>query len=174
MSIRQADILAERALVRALWHEYYSWAMDEFERHYGIAAALEARIGPIEQYLDHAIDELRSCAPPRGRLLLAVDAGAVIGTACLRPVDERTAEVERMYVRPTSRRKGIGRSLLEGLVEGARGSGYERLVLDSPRCMHVAHTLYRSAGFVEVSPYPQTKIPPGFWQYWLFMERSLA
>ena len=174
MSIRQADIVADRALVRELWHDHLTWALGELDRHYGIAAALMERVGTIERFLDHIMHELPSYSPPVGRLLLAVDEGEVIGTASLCPINERTAVVHRMYVQPSQRRKAIGRSLLEGLLEGARESGYERVVLDSPRFMHAAHALYRTAGFVEIEPYPRSKIPRGFWRYWIFMERTLA
>ena len=173
-AIRQADIVADRALVRELWHAYLTWALGELDRHYGIAAALMERVGTMERFLDHIMDELPSYSPPVGRLLLAVDAGTVVGSGCLCPIDERTAVVHRLYVQPSQRREGIGRSLLEGLLDGARASGYERVVLDSPRFMHAAHALYRSAGFVEIEPYRRSGIPRAFWRYWIFMERTLV
>jgi putative acetyltransferase len=40
-----------------------------------------------------------SYAPPRGRLLIADDAGCV----ALRPIDEETCEMKRLYVRPEHR-----------------------------------------------------------------------
>jgi len=39
--------------------------------------------------------------------------------------------------------------------------------------MKVAHYLYRSAGFQEIEPYPESEIPPEFQRYWVFMERQL-
>ena len=109
-----------------------------------------------------------------GRLPLAVDADTVIGIGDLCPIDERTAVVQRTYVQPLQRRRGIGRSLLEGLLEGARASGYERVLLDSPRFLHDAHALYRSAGFAETEPYPQSQVPRDSWPYWILTERTLA
>lgn len=91
MSIRQADIPADRALVRELWHDYLTWALGELDRHYGFATALMERVGTIERFLGHIMRERPSYSPPVGRLLLAVDEGEVIGTAGLCPIDERAA-----------------------------------------------------------------------------------
>jgi GNAT superfamily N-acetyltransferase len=40
-----------------------------------------------------------------------------------------------MYVRPEARQRGLGRALINRLVEEARQIGYERLRLDSARFM---------------------------------------
>jgi ribosomal protein S18 acetylase RimI-like enzyme len=92
-------------------------------------------------------------APPRGRLLLALDAGAAVGCVALRPRDGRTAELKRLYVRPQARGSGAGRRLTEAAVEAARAAGYERLVLDTVPGMEPAQALYRSLGFVDTTPY---------------------
>jgi hypothetical protein len=40
--------------------------------------------------------------------------------------------------------------------------------------MTAAHGLYRSSGFVETEPYPQSEIPDRYQPHWLFMELRLA
>ena len=82
-------------------------------------------------------------------------------------------EIKRMYVRPQFRGKGIGRASLEALVDEARESGYPKVRLDSARFMKAAQSLYRSAGFREVEPYPESEIPPDLQENWIFMERQL-
>ena len=47
------------------------------------------------------------------------------------------------------------------------------LFLDSARFMHAAHALYRSSGFQEIAPYPESEIPEEFRPNWIFMEKLL-
>ena len=79
-----------------------------------------------------------------------------------------------MYVRPAYRRKGVGRALVDATIKEVRAAGYSTLRLDSARFMTDAQALYRSAGFREISPYPQSEIPEQFRVYWVFMELPLA
>jgi hypothetical protein len=39
--------------------------------------------------------------------------------------------------------------------------------------MTAAHGLYRSSGFVEIEPYPESEIPDERKPHWVFMERTL-
>jgi len=112
--------------------------------------------------------------PPGGRILLAEVDGAVAGIGCLKQLSPEIGEIKRMYVRPAFRRLGLGRLLLEGLLEEGRAIGYESIRLDSTRFMTAAHTLYRSYGFRDIDPYPESEIPPDMQQYWLFMEARLG
>ena len=95
-------------------------------------------------------------APPRGALLLAP------GEACvgLRPLDERTAEMKRLYVRPAARGTGLGRRLALAILDEARSRGYQRVVLDTIEGkMDSAIALYRALGFREIAPYYDNPIP---------------
>lgn len=92
-------------------------------------------------------------APPRRRLLLALDGDSAVGCVALRPVDARTAELKRLYVRPGARGSGAGRRLTEAAVAAAREAGYERVVLDTVPGMEAAQALYRSLGFADTPPY---------------------
>ncbi len=111
--------------------------------------------------------------PPDGRLLLALDDDVAIGTAAMRRIGPETAEIKRMWVDPSRRRTGIGRTMLDRLVEAASDAGYNRIVLDSPDFMTPAHALYRARAFEDTSPYAETEIPPEYHSYWVFMERRL-
>ncbi|HEY3213976.1 MAG TPA: GNAT family N-acetyltransferase [Actinomycetota bacterium] len=112
--------------------------------------------------------------PPVGRLLLAFDDDAAVGTACMRRIAPDTCEIKRMWVNPSHRRGGVGRAMLDRLVGAARAAGYQRVRLDSPDFMTAAHALYRSRGFMDIGPYPQSEIPDEYKPHWIFMEKTLG
>lgn len=86
-------------------------------------------------------------------LVLAREAGAAAGCVAVRALDERTAEMKRLYVRPAYRGLGLGRSLAEEAIAIARKGRYRRMVLDSLPKMREALALYRALEFREVPPY---------------------
>jgi GNAT superfamily N-acetyltransferase len=93
--------------------------------------------------------------PPLGGLWLAVrkENGAGIGCVALRPLDDGTAEVKRMFVDAEWRGRGVGRALLSSLIEGAKSRGYTTLRLGTLADMHAARGLYASLGFAPIERY---------------------
>ena len=101
--------------------------------------------------------------PPRGALLLLPGRGCV----AVRPLDDATAEMKRLYVRPSARGSGAGRLLANAAVAHGRDAGFSRMVLDTiAERMPEAVALYGSMGFRPIPPYSGT---PGA----LCMELSL-
>lgn len=92
-------------------------------------------------------------APPRGELLLASWDHSPAGCVALRPLDRAACEMKRLYVRPEFRGHGIGRALIQHIIEVARRAGYRSMRLDSLPSMKSALTLYRQLGFNAIPPY---------------------
>lgn len=117
----------------------------------------EASLG-ISLCFQNFADELANLpgeyAPPRGRLLLAREFDQLVGCVALRAVGPTTCEMKRLFLRPAYRSRGLGRVLVEAIIEEARKIGYTHMRLDtiSDR-MGRAIELYKSIGFVEIEPY---------------------
>lgn len=108
-------------------------------------------------------------APPMGRLYLADQDGRYAGCVALRPLEDMTCEMKRLFVRPEYRRKGVGQVLAEIAIQEARRIGYRRLRLDSiEHEMREAVALYRWFGFHEIAPYTENPVPGA-----IFMELDL-
>ncbi len=91
--------------------------------------------------------------PPRGGLWLARAEEVGVGCVALRPLDAAVAEVKRMYVAAAWRGRGVGRALLEALLDGARARGYQTLRLGTLHDMTAAQSLYQSLGFTPIERY---------------------
>jgi DNA-binding MarR family transcriptional regulator/N-acetylglutamate synthase-like GNAT family acetyltransferase len=91
---------------------------------------------------------------PDGLLLVARSQGAPIGCGALKlHARTRIAEVKRMWVSPDVRGLGLGRRILERLVDEATVRGMETLRLETNRTLAEARRLYQTAGFMEVEAF---------------------
>lgn len=140
------------------------------------AATLEATRDIFREYADSlAVDlcfqgfeaELAGLpgeyAEPEGALLLAFADEQLAGCVAMRRlinVDHANAcEMKRLFVRRAFRRFGLGRVLVQALMDRARAAGYSAMLLDTLDEMETARELYASLGFVEVAPYYYNPIP---------------
>jgi putative acetyltransferase len=93
-------------------------------------------------------------APPDGRLLLAEYDGQMAGCVALHKWEDGICEMKRLYLRPSFRRKGLGRVIAEKIIAEARSIGYQRMRLDTiGPLMKDAVEMYRKLGFREIAPY---------------------
>ncbi|KAB8070787.1 acyl-CoA N-acyltransferase [Aspergillus leporis] len=111
-------------------------------------------------------------AAPHGELLLAysADGGIPIGCVAARPLKTTSyaeqehgevggcCEMKRLYVSPAARGTGLGKALVESIIQKARNLGYREIRLDTLPFMTSAITLYKRLGFVEISPYYETPV----------------
>jgi GNAT superfamily N-acetyltransferase len=108
-------------------------------------------------------------APPTGAILLAHVHGAVAGCVAMRRLEASVGEMKRLWVRQSFRSCGIGKLLIEAIVERARAAGYARLRLDTLPQMRTALVLYRALNFYEVPAYYNNPVPGA-----IFLEKVLT
>ena len=99
-------------------------------------------------------------APPRGELLLARDGNNVaIGCVAIRPQSQPyCCEMKRLYVGPDGRGLGIGKALMDRVIQMAREMHYRQMRLDTLSTMTAAISMYKKAGFAETEAYYETPI----------------
>lgn len=98
-------------------------------------------------------------APPEGALLLAFHNNEPAGCVALRAIDEQTAEMKRLYVRPEYRGLHLGSALARAIIQEARRMGFRRMRLDTIAGMDDAQALYRRLGFQEIPAYRHNPNP---------------
>jgi pimeloyl-ACP methyl ester carboxylesterase/predicted GNAT family acetyltransferase len=91
--------------------------------------------------------------PPAGCWLVAYHGAHPIGCAALKRLDERTAEIKRVYVSPDARGTGVARALLSRLEEIAQSAGYDRLRLDTGARQPASVALFTSVGYEQIPDY---------------------
>jgi len=92
-------------------------------------------------------------AGPDGRILVAVEDGAIAGCVALRRRGDGVCEMKRLYVRPQYRGTGLGRALAAAAIMATAEIGYAVLRLDTLPSMTRAISLYRAMGFMQIPPY---------------------
>jgi GNAT superfamily N-acetyltransferase len=92
-------------------------------------------------------------APGRGGFLVAREE-VPLGCGAVRLIDPAAglerAELKRMFVKPEARGRGVGRALLEALLEEARALGAAQAVLETGVRQTAALALYVRAGFTRI------------------------
>jgi len=138
ISFVQVESVAQVDAARALFREYQEWLQIEI-----CFQSFEAELSSLPApYL-----------PPRGGLLLAMEADEVAGCGAFRPLADGTCELKRMFLRSRFRGKGIGRKMATALIDRARAVGYPSLRLDTFAIMREAVALYQSLGFRQIERY---------------------
>lgn len=107
--------------------------------------------GPGFAIEDAEVDAMSSAyAQPRTRYLVVEKDGVVRGGGGIAPLaggDGTVCELKKMYFLDDVRGLGLGRAVLERLIEDARAFGYARIYLETLRGMDEAMKLYRKLGF---------------------------
>ena len=114
---------------------------------------------------------------PRHPVLVADLEGLVVGWASLNRFNPRQAYDHvadfSVYVEREWRGKGVGRLLLDRLIEGAHDAGYHKMVLAAVAYNSAGLALYSSAGFTRVGIYHEQGQLDGNWVDVVIMEKLL-
>lgn len=89
----------------------------------------------------------------RAIFLVAYMNDTPVGCGALRPFSDATAEIKRMYVAPTARRKGIAGTLLTALESHAAQFNYRRVILETGTLQPEAIAFYEKAGYQKMDCY---------------------
>jgi GNAT superfamily N-acetyltransferase len=117
--------------------------------------------GPDEAPIDPLMFD-----PPHGSFFVGYLGDLPVATGAWRrsPVEAfgttATAEVKRMYVRPSARGQGHARRILRRLEETARASGIEAIVLETGLLQPEAIALYESAGYTPIPAFGHYRDSP--------------
>jgi GNAT superfamily N-acetyltransferase len=102
---------------------------------------------------DGATVDAREFVLPDGLFLVGLVDGVAVATGGWRRISADTAEIKRMYVGATARRRGMGRAILAEVERTASAAGMRRLVLNTGPEQPEAVALYEAAGYLPETPF---------------------
>jgi len=131
-------------LIKSLFTTYAQWR------------GFDAALGDFQQELDGLPGKY---AFPKGALLLALSKDQAAGCIAYQALSSEICEMKRMFVLEKFRKQGLGRKLIQRLIDEAKKSGYIRMRLDTHPHMTSAQHLYKDMGFTEIDRYNQNPTP---------------
>lgn len=100
-------------------------------------------------------------APPAGLFLVGLLDGVPVAMGGWRRLDEKRAEIKRMYVAASARRQGLARRLLAEVERTAAAAGVPELVLNTGPEQPEAVALYEQSGYLPVPGFGHYACQPG-------------
>jgi GNAT superfamily N-acetyltransferase len=142
VSIRSGPRPGDLGRVLAMHGEIYA-------REYGFDERFEAHVARGVAGFAHALGEARDDphAPEPGRLWVAERGGEVVGTVALTDEGAGVGQLRWFLVAPDARGDGLGRALLQTLLEHARERGLTHVKLWTVHVLDSAARLYLELGF---------------------------
>ena len=128
------------------------------------------RIEPKEELV--LADPQKVILDSGGRIFFATAGERCIGCCGLIRLNEKEFEVAKMAVEPSYQGAGIGRRLLQAVIEEARRAGAHRLYLETNHVLTPAIRLYESLGFKHIDP--SRIIPSAYARADVYMELLLV
>jgi len=90
---------------------------------------------------------------PDGAFIIAKENDDIIGCVGFRKLEPKICEMKRLFVNDNNKGKGIGKKLVEIIIEEAKTKKYEKIRLDTINTMTAALSIYYKNGFYEIEPY---------------------
>ena len=129
-------------------------------RHPDARRAVHAYVAELTQRFEDGFDPAigvsatdDEVSPPAGLFLLATLHSEPVGCGVLKFHQDAPAHIKRMWVSPDVRGLGLGRRLLGELEARAAAHGVRTLRLETNRALNEAISLYRTAGYREVTAF---------------------
>lgn len=119
------------------------------------SALAEFGLEPSENGKDGDLSDIeRSYFSGNGFFGVVVDVNTneVVGTIGLFAEETVTGELRKMYIKKDCRHVGLGRFMLNTILDIAREKGFKKIYLETISPLKIAIALYKSVGFQAVQP----------------------
>jgi GNAT superfamily N-acetyltransferase len=120
----------------------------------GLVRLLDADLA-IRDGEDHAFYAQFNKTHMLRHVMVAYNDGVPVACGALKPFDEQSIEVKRMYVAEDQRRKGFAKGVLMELEKWAAELGCRHLVLETGKNQPEAIGLYKNMGYEVTENYGQ-------------------
>ena len=103
--------------------------------------------------IDSDLKDIESTYLQRGGAFLILEEadGRLVGSIGLFPEDASTSQLRKMYLLPELRGRGLGKYLLQHVIDLARQLGFKRMTLETSSRLQAANRLYKSFGFQPIT-----------------------
>lgn len=151
MKVEMISAVEMRSRLAPLFEAYQQWLIQNEP---------ELQIVLNGQGYDDELEHLpEKYGSPEGAIYILVVDGEDIGCIALRKIDDMVCEVKRVFLQMAYRGKGLGRLMMEQVIDDARQAGYREMVLDTLPIMTGACGLYDRMGFVPTEKYNDNPLP---------------
>ena len=137
----------------------------------------ELDFADVRALLDHHFAEMRADSPPEACHVLPIDGlrvpgirflslrdsqGRLLGVGALKSLEPGHGEIKSMRTHASALGRGVGRAILQRLIDLARSQGIARLSVETGNSplFAAANRLYETSGFIRCGPfgdYPDTQ-----------------
>ena len=174
MAVSEAELVDCSETIEKLFREYHEWnKQGVIESLGGVSAPVDEieQSYDIEGFIQEDISQLTGPATET-RLFIAQYNDDIVGCVFLEGRNEQDAEVKRLYVRQEARGEGLGRALMEAVINAAREEGYSDLLLFTAPSTDAAQALYMDLGFAHTDPF-ECEAPEQAYDDVIFMQLDL-
>ena len=142
----------------------------------GVISIDDPRAEDVRALIARHLEFARATTPPEHVFALDLDGlqdpavtlfsyrvnGDVVGIAALKHLDDEHAELKSMHTAAEARGRGVGRALVDHIVEVARARGYRRISLEtgSGPAFEAARSLYANANFTPCDAFSDYRPTP--------------